>query len=237
MFSRRIVSKINFISSPMRSLSSVTSVNAIKSKNLVVLELNRPKALNSLSLDMCHEINTILQNQVNSKNAGVGGFLVKGVGEKAFCAGGDVKSLWIELQSLDRANNKELGHGKPGFLHTDFFRVEYTMNYLLGTSNAPQISVWNGIVMGGGVGVSVLGEFRVATEKVMFAMPECAIGLFPDVGSSAWLPHLQDGYGLFIGLTGARLNAADLVHSGIATHFVDRYSIFILTCFILFTRC
>lgn len=108
---------------------------------------------------------------------------------------GDVKSIWAELAE----GKVERGTGVPGLLHTDFFRREYIMNYLLGTSKTPQISIWDGIVMGGGVGISVLGQFRVATEKALFAMPETAIGLFPDVGSSAWLPHLADGYGAAIG--------------------------------------
>jgi enoyl-CoA hydratase/carnithine racemase len=105
-------------------------------------------------------------------------------------------------------------------MSTDFFKEEYEMNYMLGTSPIPQVSIWNGIVMGGGVGISVLGDFRVATEKTMFAMPETAIGLFPDVGSSAWLPHLHPGVGEYIGLTGCRLGPADLIHSGIATHYI-----------------
>lgn len=184
----------------MRAFSSTTpSIITTKNKNLVVVELNRAKALNSLTLDMCHEVKDTLQHQINTKNSGVGAFLVKGCGERAYCAGGDVKAMWSEIQSLRQSNSKELGIAKPGFLHTDFFREEYTMNYLLGTSSVPEISLWNGIVMGGGVGLSVLGEYRVATEKALFAMPECSIGLFPDVGSSAWLPHLQDGYGLFVG--------------------------------------
>ena len=119
--------------------------------------------------------------------------------------------------------------------------LEYKMNHLLGNSLVPQISIWDGIVMGGGVGISVLGEFRVATEKCVFAMPETAIGLFPDVGSSAWISHISikrqsiasdigdkraaaisedDGVGLLIGLTGCRLHATDLLQTGIATHLV-----------------
>ena len=118
------------------------------------------------------------------------------------------------------------------------------MNYLLCTSRVPQVSLWDGIVMGGGVGVSVLGDYRVATEKTLFAMPECAIGIFPDVGASWWLTRLPQwqrpadaaaappppahagavgvppGFDLYVGMTGARLGAADLVHAGIATHFV-----------------
>jgi enoyl-CoA hydratase/carnithine racemase len=182
------------------STSSVESLPILVSQNkqLLIVELNRPKALNALSLEMCNQIKTLLLERINSENSTVGAFLLKGSGEKAFCAGGDVKSIWQELINM-KNNQSTIGNGKPGFLHTDFFRQEYIMNYLLGTSLKPQISIWNGIVMGGGVGVSVLGEFRVATEKSMFAMPETAIGLFPDVGSSAWLPHLADGYGNYIG--------------------------------------
>jgi len=141
---------------------------------------------------------------------------MKGAGTKAFCAGGDVKSIYMYLKEHASA----AGSGKQGTVDADFFRSEYEMNYLIGTSPIPQVSIWNGIVMGGGVGISVLGEYRIATDRTMFAMPETAIGLFPDVGSSAWLPHLPNGQGLYIGLTGCRLGAADLISTGIATHYV-----------------
>jgi enoyl-CoA hydratase/carnithine racemase len=165
-----------------------------------MVELNRPKQMNALSLDMCTQIKSLLLDKINVPNTDVGAFVVKGAGGKAFCAGGDVKAIWQELQGADKELPLNVvGSGKPGYLHSDFFRQEYIMNYLLGTSLVPQVSFWDGIVMGGGVGVSVLGEFRVATEKSLFAMPETAIGLFPDVGSSAWLPHLPEGMGAFIG--------------------------------------
>uniref|UniRef100_A0A7S2D716 3-hydroxyisobutyryl-CoA hydrolase n=1 Tax=Octactis speculum TaxID=3111310 RepID=A0A7S2D716_9STRA len=99
------------------------------------------------------------------------------------------------------------------------------MNYNLGVSEVPQISLWDGVVMGGGVGVSIFGEFRVATERTMFAMPETAIGLFPDVGSSAWLPHLGNGLGEYIALTGTRLHAYDLCTIGLATHYLPSASL------------
>lgn len=188
-----------------RAFSTMESAIKVTQKSkLLVLELNRPKALNALSLEMCEQIKSLMLEKVNVPNTEVGAFLMKGAGGKAFCAGGDVKAIWQELQTAGTESPKPLplavvGSGKPGYAHTDFFRQEYIMNYLLGTSLAPQVSFWDGIVMGGGVGVSVLGEFRVATEKSLFAMPETAIGLFPDVGSSAWLPHLPDGYGAFIG--------------------------------------
>lgn len=188
-----------------------------RKNNLLTIELNRPKALNALSLDMCHQMKSLLKNEINGEKSGVSAFVMKGAGGKAFCAGGDVRAIYNELDECSK-NGVAIGTGKPGFLHTDFFRHEYIMNYMLGTSTVPQISMWDGIVMGGGVGVSVLGEFRVATEKSLFAMPETAIGLFPDVGSSAWLPHLEDGYGNYIGELNA-FQAAQLFFA----YFVNNY--------------
>ena len=184
-----------------------------------IITLNRPKALNSLNLQMCRDIKRKLLDWHTTEKS-VGAFIVKGAGGKSFCAGGDVKSIYLEIVGMSNEAKKDLGTGKRGMLSSDFFRTEYEMNYLLGTSTVPQVSIWDGIVMGGGVGLSVLGEFRIATEKSLFAMPETAIGLFPDVGSSAWLPHLKGGQGLYIGLTGARLNAMDLMVTGIATHYI-----------------
>ena len=199
----------------------ITTVN-----NTRIITLNRPSALNSLSLEMCLDIKKELL-KIQTEGSNIGSFIVRGSGGRAFCAGGDVKSLYMDIvnaRERERRGSSEalddIGSGKQGVLANDFFRKEYEMNYLLGTSSVPQVSLWDGIVMGGGVGLSVLGEFRVATENTLFAMPETAIGLFPDVGSSGWLPHLPEGQGLYIGLTGCRLNAADLISTGIATHFV-----------------
>jgi enoyl-CoA hydratase/carnithine racemase len=182
-------------------------------KNLLVIDLNRPKALNALNTEMCQEMKKLLTTKINAASSKpedqIGAFLLRGRGGKAFCAGGDIKTLFMNTSTVPDAAEK-------------FFRSEYKMNYLLGTSLKPQISFWDGIVMGGGVGISILGEFRIATEKATFAMPETAIGIFPDVGSSAWLPHLQEGFGSYIGLTGVRLNAADLVITNLATHFINR---------------
>eukprot|EP00599_Poterioochromonas_sp_BG-1_P006734 CAMPEP_0173133486 /NCGR_PEP_ID=MMETSP1105-20130129/756_1 /TAXON_ID=2985 /ORGANISM="Ochromonas sp., Strain BG-1" /LENGTH=398 /DNA_ID=CAMNT_0014045165 /DNA_START=218 /DNA_END=1414 /DNA_ORIENTATION=- len=205
--------------SPPQTSSAATGFTDIitnQQGKTLFLELNRPKALNALNLDMCLEMKKVLTERINHPSSTVSHFIMKGVGEKAFCAGGDIKTLYTSVIS-----EKDEIQAYPGKIHVDFFRHEYILDYLLGTSNKPQISFWNGIVMGGGVGISVLGEFRVATEKTVFAMPECGIGLFPDVGGSAWLPHLNDGYGNYIGMIGTRLNAADLVHAGIATHFIQ----------------
>ena len=206
-----------------------------RSGQLLRLTLNRVKALNSLDTDMCADIKkNLAQWRVVDSPPAV--FMVKGTSGKAFCAGGDVKTIW---QSLVKENT-----GIQTTTNTEavkFFSNEYEMNYLLGTSPVPQVSIWDGIVMGGGVGLSVLGDFRVATEKTLFAMPECAIGIFPDVGASWWLTRLPvwqstvsspsntnnsmvgvpPGFDLFVGMTGSRLNAVDLVKTGIATHFVS----------------
>ncbi|RYY86466.1 hypothetical protein EON63_05720 [archaeon] len=188
------------------SSAADAAIRVTHKNKLLTVELNRPKALNALSLEMCTTMKTLLRDKINAPNSDVGAYIMKGVGGKAFCAGGDVKAIWQELQNAHTTNSpppsltvSDIGIGKPGYLHTDFFRQEYIMNYLIGTSLKPQVSFWDGIIMGGGVGISVLGEFRVATEKSLFAMPETAIGLFPDVGSSAWLPHLPAGCGEFIG--------------------------------------
>ncbi|CAM9186905.1 unnamed protein product, partial [Ectocarpus fasciculatus] len=174
--------------------------------------LDRPKALNALNLEMCIHMKQLLTKWC-APDSGVGLLMMKGAGEKAFCAGGDVKTVWQKIH--DKKDIKEV---------TEFFKVEYQMNNMLAVSPVPQISFWNGIVMGGGVGISRLGEFRIATEKTMFAMPESGIGLFPDVGSSSWLSHMPDGLGEYIGLTGVRLKGADTVVSGIATHFVPSWN-------------
>lgn len=131
--------------------------------------------------------------------------IVKGAGGKAFCAGGDVRSLVESDPSYGEA----------------FFRAEYTLNHLIGTYTIPYVAFIDGITMGGGVGISVHGKYRVATEKTMFAMPETAIGLFPDVGGSHFLPRLQGKLGVYLGLTGVRLKGLDVLKSGIATHYCD----------------
>lgn len=131
--------------------------------------------------------------------------IVKGAGGKAFCAGGDVRSL-VE---------------SPPSAGEEFFRCEYTLNHLIGTYTIPYIAFIDGITMGGGVGISVHGKYRVATEKTMFAMPETAIGLFPDVGGSHFLPRLEGKLGYYLGLTGVRLKGKDVLKSGIATHYCE----------------
>ncbi|XP_033321366.2 3-hydroxyisobutyryl-CoA hydrolase isoform X2 [Megalopta genalis] len=171
--------------------------------NTGIITLNRPKALNSLNLSMIEKIYPTLKKWEISKKLVV----IEGVGEKAFCAGGDIKAI-----ALAADENKEL--------RETFFRKEYIQNHLIGTYIIPYVALMNGITMGGGVGLSVHGKYRVATEKTLFAMPETAIGLFPDVGGSYFLPRLQGRLGVYLGLTGERLKGIDVLHAGIATHIV-----------------
>eukprot|EP00816_Leptocylindrus_hargravesii_P003020 CAMPEP_0196819880 /NCGR_PEP_ID=MMETSP1362-20130617/72683_1 /TAXON_ID=163516 /ORGANISM="Leptocylindrus danicus, Strain CCMP1856" /LENGTH=431 /DNA_ID=CAMNT_0042198529 /DNA_START=123 /DNA_END=1418 /DNA_ORIENTATION=+ len=197
-----------------------------RSENLGIITLNRPAALNALSLDMIRSFNHILpQFRLDETLQGT---LFEGchTGKRSvFCSGGDVKSVYMSGKGLSKTEDSvpsDHGYGMPSLETADFFREEYQMNNLIATQpeRCPQISIWDGVVMGGGAGISVHGKYRVATENTLFAMPETGIGLFPDVGSMYWLPRLEGGLGTYIALTGARLKADDLMYAGLATHYV-----------------
>jgi len=170
-----------------------------------IIRLNRPKALNALNISMIRKIYPTLREWESSNKKLV---IIKAEGGKAFCAGGDIRAV------TDSA--------KAGTdLYKDFFKEEYQLNALIGTLHVPYVALIDGITMGGGVGLSVHGQFRVATEKTLFAMPETAIGLFPDVGGGYFLPRLGGKLGLYLALTGYRLKGADVYKAGIATHMCD----------------
>ncbi len=170
-----------------------------------VVTLNRPDALNALTWDMVKRLRAQLIDW--ERDAAVKAVLIRGAGEKAFCAGGDIRWLY------DNARKDPAGA-------CEFFREEYRLNALIHHFTKPYVALIDGIVMGGGVGVSVHGDFRVAGDRTLFAMPETGIGLFPDVGGGHFLPRLHDGLGLYYGLTGARAKAADCMAAGVATHYV-----------------
>jgi len=176
---------------------------------LGLITLNRPRALNSLNLDMIRILTPVLKSW-ESPGSGVKAVLVRGAGDKAFCAGGDIRAI-TEVPG--------------GEMQKTFFREEYQLDYLVGRLSIPYIAIMNGITMGGGVGISVNGKFRIATEKTVFAMPECAIGLVPDVGGGYFLPRLQGSLGMFLGLTGHRLKGWDCLSAGISTHAVSQQDI------------
>lgn len=171
-----------------------------------LITLSRPKLLNALSLDMVRQIYPQLKKWEQDPDTFL--IIIKGAGGKAFCAGGDIKA--ISEAKTARQN-----------LSQDFFREEYILNNAIACCRKPYVALIDGITMGGGVGVSVHGQFRVATERSLFAMPETGIGLFPDVGGGYFLPRLQGKLGYFLALTGFRLKGRDVHRAGIATHFVD----------------
>jgi enoyl-CoA hydratase len=173
---------------------------------LALITLNRPKALNALTLDMMTALDPRLDEW--EADTAVQAVVIRGTGERAFCAGGDIRALYDSRASGNRA------------YRALFYREEYAQNRRIFRFKRPYVALMNGITMGGGVGVSVHGSHRIVTENTLFAMPETGIGLFPDVGASYFLPRLPGELGMYLGLTGARLKAADLRYTGIGTHYV-----------------
>ncbi|RNF27545.1 enoyl-CoA hydratase/isomerase family protein [Trypanosoma conorhini] len=172
-----------------------------------LLTLCRPSALNALSLEMAQHMLWLHLKKPHPRLPCRAIYVLKGAGTKSFCAGGDIRDI--------------VTHGTL----SSFLSMTYRLNYHILTMPNPQVSLWNGYVMGGGVGVSVHGRYRVASEHALFAMPETAIGMFPDNGMTYRFQQLPfKGLGLYLGLTGARLKGADLAHAGLATHYVPSAS-------------
>jgi enoyl-CoA hydratase len=170
-----------------------------------LITLNRPKALNALTHGMAVAMHA--QLELWKKDDAVGAVVIQGAGERAFCAGGDIRTLYDS--------------GKAGTPYAvEFYRDEYLLNAFIKHFPKPYVALIRGIVMGGGVGVSVHGSHRIADETTLFAMPETGIGLFPDVGGSYFLSRMAGALGLYLALTGARLKTTDALYAGVATHFV-----------------
>ncbi|XP_036395800.1 3-hydroxyisobutyryl-CoA hydrolase, mitochondrial isoform X1 [Megalops cyprinoides] len=206
----RAVCRLRIIQQHTMSTQAGAEVHLERVGGAGVITLNRPKALNALNLPMIRHIYPQLKKWEKDSETDI--VVIKGAGGKAFCAGGDIRAV------------TEAGKVGGSLAH-DFFREEYILNNAIGTYAKPYVAIIDGITMGGGVGLSVHGRFRVATEKTLFAMPETAIGLFPDVGGGYFLPRLQGKLGLFLALTGFRLKGRDVQKAGVATHFVDSQQI------------
>ena len=168
--------------------------------------LNRPKALNALSYDMAMALERALDDWRD--DPAVDMVLIDAEGEKAFCAGGDINALY----STGKTGNFDYAR--------TFWADEYRLNAKIAAFPKPYVALMDGIVMGGGVGVSAHGSHRIVTEKTMLAMPECGIGLIPDVGGTWLLAHAPGRIGEYLGLTGARIGAADAMYAGFADTFV-----------------
>ena len=179
-------------------------------KQIGVATLNVEKKLNSLSAEMVQLLlPQLLAWQTDDSIACV---WLQGAGEKAFCAGGDVKVLHDRI--------KEVGPEQAMAFCQAFFQTEYQLDYLIHRYSKPLIVWGQGIVMGGGIGLMSGASHRVVTESSRLAMPEITIGLYPDVGGTWFLNHAPGRTGLFLGLTGANINAADALFVGLADRFV-----------------
>jgi enoyl-CoA hydratase len=178
---------------------------------IAIATLDRPKALNALTLEMIRALDPQLALWAGDDE--VKAVVIRGAGGRAFCAGGDVRAIWEDGKALKAGNG-------DGALTRDFFREEYVLNRRIHTLAKPWIALIDGITMGGGVGLSVPGSHRIVTDKTLFAMPETGIGLFPDVGGSWYLPRCPGEVGTFLALTGTRLQGADALYAGLATHYV-----------------
>lgn len=171
------------------------------------ISLNRPKAIHALTLEMCEAMGLALLGW--REDEAVELVLLDHAEGRGFCAGGDVALL----------RNSAVEDG--GARGREFFQTEYRLNHLLFTYSKPVVAFMDGVTMGGGVGISQPAKYRVATENTKFAMPEGAIGLFPDVGAGHYLPRLRGQVGKFLALTGARLDGAECLWAGLATHYIE----------------
>jgi enoyl-CoA hydratase/carnithine racemase len=186
-------------------------LTSIKNK-IGFITLNRPKALNSLSLSMVRVLTQTLLDWRNDQQ--VRAVVIRSNSEKAFCAGGDIRFF------------HEVGTRTPkdgSSLLEDFFSEEYALNYLIHHYPKPYIALMDGIVMGGGMGIAQgggPGRLRIVTERTRMAMPEVNIGLFPDVGGSYFLSRLPGQLGVYLGLTGETIHAADALHANLADIFI-----------------
>ena len=169
------------------------------------IRLNRPKAIHALNTGMCRGAIDALEAW--RADAAVEAIIIDHAEGRGFCAGGDIRMI-AESGAADGADARE------------FFHAEYRMNHRLFAYAKPVVAFMDGITMGGGVGISQPAKFRVATENTRFAMPETGIGLFPDVGGGWYLSRLPGRVGAFLALTGARLDGAETLALGLATHYL-----------------
>lgn len=170
------------------------------------LTLNRPTGLNAITLDMVRQ----LQRQLDAwaADASVHAVVLRGAGEKAFCAGGDIRSLYDSFKNGDT-------------LHEDFFVEEYALDLTIHHYRKPVLALMDGFVLGGGMGLVQGADLRVVTEKSRLAMPEVAIGYFPDVGGSYFLSRIPGELGIYLGVSGVQIRAADALYCGLADWYVD----------------
>ncbi|MGY6037159.1 enoyl-CoA hydratase/isomerase family protein [Aeromonas sp. AE23HZ002T15] len=192
---------------------STTLYPTLDGRQIGVLTLDSPASLNALSLPMIQRLQAALTEW--EQDPAVVCVLLQGAGEKAFCAGGDIRSFYYQKQ--------EVGEHELFAYARDFFEQEYRLDHQIHCYKKPLVCVADGICMGGGIGLFAGAQFRVVTEKSLFAMPEVTIGLYPDVGASWFLSRMPGRLGLWLGLTGARFNGADAIGLGLADHRMESH--------------
>ncbi|VVP75860.1 Carnitinyl-CoA dehydratase [Pseudomonas fluorescens] len=170
------------------------------------LTLNRPAGLNALTLDMVRNLHR--QLDAWAQDPQVHAVVLRGAGEKAFCAGGDIRSLHDSFKSGDT-------------LHEDFFVEEYALDLAIHHYRKPVLALMDGFVLGGGMGLVQGADLRVVTEKSRLAMPEVGIGYFPDVGGSYFLPRIPGELGIYLGVSGVQIRAADALYCGLADWYIE----------------
>lgn len=195
--------------SSQRTASMDTTQNEVLAEvrnHIGHLTLNRPAGLNAITLDMVRQ----LQQQLDAwaTDANVHAIVLRGAGEKAFCAGGDIRSLYDSFKSGDT-------------LHEDFFVEEYALDLTLHHYRKPVLALMDGFVLGGGMGLVQGADLRVVTDKSRLAMPEVAIGYFPDVGGSYFLSRIPGELGVYLGVSGVQIRAADALYCGLADWYLD----------------
>ena len=170
------------------------------------LTLNRPAGLNAITLDMVRSLTRHLEAW--SDDPSVYAVVLRGTGDKAFCAGGDIRSLYDSFKNGDT-------------LHEDFFVEEYALDLAIHHYRKPVLALMDGFVLGGGMGLVQGADLRVVTERSRLGMPEVAIGYFPDVGGSYFLPRIPGELGIYLGVTGVQIRAADALYCGLADWYLD----------------
>ncbi|CCM74354.1 enoyl-CoA hydratase/isomerase family protein [Rhizobium mesoamericanum] len=192
----------------MRDEVQHTEVIVERRASAGIIRLNRPRALNSLTLEMIRAFAAAMDDFAADTN--IATVIVSGEGERGFCAGGDIRAL------------HESGRSGTDLAMT-FWREEFRLNHRIATFSKPYVALMDGITMGGGVGLSSHGRHRVVTERTKLAMPETGIGYFPDVGATWLLPRAPGEAGTWMGLTGLTIEAADIIHARLADHHIASF--------------
>lgn len=182
-------------------------------QNIAVATLNRPASMNGLTLEMCRSLSRQLAEWEADNSIAL--VILRGAGEKAFCAGGDIRELYDSVLANVGGRPWDNTHARQ------FFETEYRLDYAIHTCSKPVLCWGSGIVFGGGVGLMMGSSHRVVSETTRFAMPEISIGIFPDVGGTWMLGRLAGGIGMFLALTGAQLGASDCRFLGLADYFIE----------------